>query len=336
MKRLVRLFLLGIILLSSCAKEEDINEVYPLVYPPHFPEPVYKFEDNPFTLEGFALGRKLFFDPILSINNTISCGSCHAPVHYFADHNVALSTGVYGRTGIRNAPVAFNLMWNEAFMWDGGVNHIELSGFPAMTDTNEMAETMNGILFKLQNSPEYPALFEKAFGEGPITDQHLFYALTQFSASVVSATSKYDYYIQGKLDFSEVELAGLELFRAKCEACHQEPLFTDYSFRNNGLDLVFTDLGRARITQNQEDLGKFKVPTLRNVLHTYPYMHDGRFRNIDEVLDHYSSGIQNSASLDPLLSQGISLSEQDKANLKAFLRTLTDVEFLENRLYYEP
>lgn len=336
MTRLVNIFLVGLLLLSSCGKEEDVNELYPLVYPPHFPEPVYKFEGNPFTLDGFALGRKLFFDPILSVNNTVSCGSCHATVHYFADHNIALSTGVYGRTGIRNAPVAFNLMWNKAFMWDGGVNHIELSGFPAMTDTNEMAETMNGILLKLQTSQEYPALFEKAFGEGPITDQHLFHALTQFSAAVVSATSKYDYFIQGKANFSELELTGLEVFRSKCETCHQEPLFTDYSFRNNGLDEVFTDLGRARITQNQDDLGKFKVPTLRNVLHTYPYMHDGRLRSIDEVFDHYSSGVQYTASLDPLLIGGISLSEEERSQLKAFLRTLTDEEFLQNRLFYEP
>lgn len=335
MKALTWVFFLGILLLAACGKEEEVAEEYPLVYPSHFPEPVYKFENNPFTMNGFTLGRKLFYDPILSVDSTIACANCHATVHYFADHNLSLSSGVYGRIGVRNSPAIFNTLWNESFMWDGGVNHIEFSGLPAMTDPREMDETIANILVKLRNDSQYPALFKDAFGTEEITDQYLFYALSQFTASIISSTSKYDYYIQGKAEFTELETQGLAVFRANCETCHKEPLLTDYTFRNTGLDSEFSDLGRARITLNPDDIGKFKVPTLRNVLHTYPYMHDGRFRSIDQVLDHYANPVQ-SPTLDPLLSNGIALTETERTQLKAFLKTLTDEEFLTKKFLYEP
>jgi len=321
-------------LLIGCSKDEapDNNS---LVLPSHFPEPHYNFVNNPITYEGFFLGRKLFYDPILSVNNTVSCGTCHAPNHAFADHNMPVSFGVFGRRGTRNSPPVFNLLWSTSFMWDGGVNHIEVSGFPAITDENEMAEDIGNVVEKLKNHPKYPEWFKKAFGNVEITDQLMFYALTQFMGAIISSESKYDKYVTGKGNLSQIELDGLHLFRTHCSACHTEPLFTDYSFRNNGLDEEFEDLGRARISLDNNDNGKFKVPTLRNVELTYPYMHDGRFANLDEVLNHYSSGIVHSPTLDPLLSGGIVLSESDKAKLKAFLLTLTDDALISNLKFYE-
>jgi cytochrome c peroxidase len=330
-------FILLIILLviQGCKKDDGASGQFDLVLPSHFPEPHYIFENNPYTYDGFFLGRKLFYDPILSVNNTVSCGTCHAPNHAFADHNMPFSFGVFGRRGIRNSPPVFNMLWSTSFMWDGGVNHIEVSSLPAITDENEMAESISNVVQKLQNHEQYPRLFEKAFGTNQVTDQLMFFALAQFMGAIISAESKYDQYVTGKGNLTQQELQGLQLFRTHCSSCHTEPLFTDYSFRNNGLDEEFTDLGRARITLDDNDAGKFKVPTLRNVELTYPYMHDGRFANLDDVLNHYSSGIVSSATLDPSLQGGIPLSESDKAKLKAFLKTLTDINLISNTDLYE-
>lgn len=335
MNKATFIFLVLILAISSCKNDDDKPGENLLVYPSHFPAPHYNFENNPFTYEGFLLGKKLFYDPILSINNTISCGTCHAPNHAFADHNSSISFGVFGRQGIRNSPTIFNALWNTSFMWDGGVNHIELSGLPAITDENEMAETMTNVIAKLQSDNEYPNLFKRVFGEINITDQKVFYALTQFMGPLISANSKYDKYVTGKTNLTETEMAGLQIFNTSCSNCHQEPLFTNYTFRNNGLDSDFTDLGRARITLDPNDEGKFKVPTLRNIELTYPYMHDGRFNTLDQVIDHYSTGIVASATLDPLLQNGFNFTTQEKAQLKAFLLTLTDNELIGNTAFYE-
>jgi cytochrome c peroxidase len=323
-----------VVLMQSC-KKDGASDEFNLVLPSHFPEPHYNFENNPITNEGFFLGRKLFYDPILSVNNTVSCGTCHAPNHAFADHNMPVSFGVFGRRGIRNSPTIFNMLWSTSFMWDGGVNHIEVSGLPAITDENEMAEDIGNVIEKLKNHPDYPKWFKQAFGTDEITDQRMFYALTQFMGALISSNSKYDNYVTGKGNLSQIELEGLQLFRTHCSTCHTEPLFTDYSFRNNGLDAEFTDWGRARISLIDDDKGKFKVPTLRNIELTYPYMHDGRFANLDQVLNHYSSGIVSSATLDASLASGIPLSNTDKEKLKAFLLTLTDEVLISNLEFYE-
>lgn len=336
MKRFLLIFFLPLLIFSCNKNEEDTPDSFELVYPAHFPTPEYQFENNEFSREGFILGRKLFYDPLLSVNNTVSCGTCHDAPHAFSDHNVPISSGVFGRMGRRNSPPVFNMLWNTSFMWDGGVNHIELSGLIALTDENEMDETIQNILDKLRNHETYPALFEETFGTDEIDDQKFFYALTQFMGAIISSNSKYDKYINGQENFSNDELAGLQLFRTHCESCHQEPLFTDYSFRNNGLDSDFEDEGRFGITLNPDDLGKFKVPTLRNITFTYPYMHDGRFINLDQVLNHYSNGIVTSSTLDAQLENGIPLNETEKMQLKAFLETLTDYEMLNNIEFYAP
>lgn len=330
----IGLLLIISITIISCNKEESTPSKYRLELPSYFPQPEYEFEVNQLTNDGFLLGKKLFFDPKLSKDGTISCASCHAPQNFFVDLNVPISFGVDGKQGNRNAPSLVNLIWNKSFMWDGGVNHIEISALPALTDSNEMAETISSIIDKLNNDSDYPYLFEKVFQKSEITDQQLFYALTQYMGTIISASSKYDKVKQGKINFTSSEMAGYEVFKTNCAHCHVEPLFTDYSFQNNGLNIT-EDIGRERISQNNADKYKFKVPTLRNVLYTAPYMHDGRFMDIDEVLQHYISGIEQSATLAPSLQNGVQLSVEQQNNLILFLETLTDEDLRNNSKFYE-
>lgn len=328
-----------LVLVVSCKKEEitEVKEGTLSFYQPSdFPAPVYPLEQNPITLEKFELGKRLFYSTFLSSDNTISCASCHAQTHGFADHNIPFSIGVGGQSGIRNAPPIFNMAWLPYFMWDGGVNHLEIFSLAPITNPVEMDETMENVINKLNASEYWKTRFKAAFGSDEITDQNLFLALTQYMLMIVSDKSKFDQVNRGEATFTPNEAAGYELFSQKCAACHTEPLFTNNAFINNGLDLVSTDLGRATITQLEGDKGKFKVPTLRNILLTYPYMHDGRFFTIDQVLEHYNSGIQAHPNLDPSLQNGIPLTPTDKSNLKAFFETLTDYELMGNRLLAEP
>jgi cytochrome c peroxidase len=328
-----------LVVVSGCQKENDEvpqASFQGLVVPSYFPPTHYQFINNPITESGFELGRKLFYDKQLSVNNTISCGSCHAQVHGFADHGVPLSFGIYGREGKRNAPPIFNMAWHPTYMWDGGITHIEVMPLAPLLDTLEMGETVANILEKLQNDPSYPPLFEKAFGSTEINDQRMLWAFAQFMSMIVSNNSKYDQVKRGETTFTAIEQQGYALFQAKCNSCHTEPLFTDFSYRNNGLDTEFTDLGRNRITQDPADLGKFKVPSLRNLEFTYPFMHDGRFSTINKVLDHYEEGVVASASLDPLLSSGIPLTDEERTAIKAFLYTLNDFTYIGDQRFAEP
>lgn len=309
--------------------EQSEFEQFEFVAPAHFPEQQYTFEGNELSVQRFELGKRLFFDKQLSSDNSISCASCHAQVHAFADHNVALSTGVYGRMGKRNSPSIANMAWSPSFMWDGGVNHLEMFSVAPITDTNEMNETMLNVVAKLNSDPVYVDQFKQAYQVNEVNDQVLLKALTLYMIMIVSDQSKYDKWIRGEASLSAEEHAGRLLFDQNCASCHSGALQTDYSFRNNGLDSVFTDLGRGRITNNVDDYGKFKVPSLRNVRLTYPYMHDGRFQTLAEVLDHYSNGIVSSNSLDPGLVNGIPMTEEEKEQIIAFLETLTDYELLD-------
>ena len=325
--------------LISCKKKEialEPTETLTFYQPSDFPEPIYPLSQNPITMEKFKLGRELFYSKTLSSDNSISCASCHAQTHGFADHNIAMSIGVGGQSGSRNAPPIFNMAWLPYFMWDGGVNHLEIFSLAPITNPVEMNETMENVINKLNDSDYWKTRFNLAFGTTTITDKNLFLALTQYMLMIVSDKSKYDQVKRGKAVFTTEEQAGYELFSQKCASCHTEPLFTSNAFKNNGLDLVSVDLGRAKITQLESDKGKFKVPTLRNVLLTYPYMHDGRFFTIDQVLEHYNSGVQAHPNLDPSLQNGIPLSPIDKTNLKRFFETLTDYELMGSKLLAEP
>lgn len=327
-------FILTIIVIISCQNDQGSSM---LSYPDFFPEPRYQFTKNVLSKEGFELGKALFHDPILSRDNSISCESCHAQVHAFADHNVSFSTGVEGRIGNRNSPSIVNAIWNTSFMWDGGINHIEIMPLGPIVNHVEMDESLENIIAKLENSSYYKAAFKKVFNEDKINSQQIFYALTQYMGMLISDDSKYDKYRKGLVNFDSEELEGYMIFKNKCSTCHVEPLFTDFSFRHTGLEDLTGDIGRGKITLSESDNYKFKVPSLRNIMLTYPYMHDGRFMTIDQVLDHYTSGVKDHPNLDPALRQngklGIELSEDDKKALKKFLLTLNDYTFISNKLF---
>jgi cytochrome c peroxidase len=338
------LLLLMAVMLSSCYKDVAIEKPISFTKPANFPEPVYQFKNNSLTQQGFILGRKLFYDPILSKDSSISCSSCHQQFAAFAHSGHSLSHGINGLFGIRNAPGIFNAAWHQTFMWDGGINHIEVMPTAPIENAVEMNETMGNVVAKLKRSHNYKQLFEAAFGKQEITDKLMLLALAQFMGSMVSANAKYDKYIRNESggNLSAEEKNGMAIFKAKCATCHSGELFTDFSFRNNGLDQNFNkDNGRAHITQLAEDEGKFMVPSLRNVELTAPYMHDGRFWTLEAVLNHYQKEVKKSSTLDPALIQpndalGIDLNETEKQQVIAFLKTLTDWEFVNDKRFSEP
>ena len=305
--------------------------------PKGWPKPHYDFSKNPLTEEGFQLGRKLFYDPILSRDSTISCSSCHLQATGFTHVDHSLSHGIDGKIGTRNSMTLMNLAWSKSFMWDGGVNHIDVQALNPLTNPVEMDETLEHVVQKLQKSEKYQQLFENAFGDSKITGQRLLKALTQFELLLVSSNSKYDKVLRKEAVFTEQEQKGYHLFKTNCASCHNEPLFTNDKFENNGLaiDTTLNDIGRIKITNKKEDYLRFKVPTLRNIQFTFPYMHDGRFKTLTEVIKHYNS-ISNSTFLPKELSKPMNLSDNDRVDLVAFLKTLTDNEFLFNKRFSYP
>lgn len=332
---------LGCLLVNACKKSGDGNsgpQSLDFPIPAGFPTPQYSFTGNPLTKEGFELGRKLFYDGRLSKDGNFPCASCHQQFAAFATLDHPLSHGFNNQFTLRNAPGLFNMAWNKEFHWDGGINNIEVQPLAPITAPNEMAEDINNVINKLKADNIYPKMFTAAFGDETINSQRMLFAITQFVNSMVSANSKYDKVKQGKAAFTQAEQNGYALFQSKCATCHTEPLFTDNSFRNNGIpvDPYINDYGRMRITNKKEDSLKFKVPSLRNVALTFPYGHDGRFSSITSVLDHYSSGIQNGPTLDPLLKNKIPLTNFDKFYLLEFLKTLSDSSFISDKRFAQP
>jgi len=306
--------------------------------PAGFPEPVYKFQNNPLTEEGFMLGRKLFYDGKLSKDGNFPCASCHQQYAAFATFDHPLSHGFNNQFSFRNAPVIFNEAWQKEFNLDGGVNNIEVQPLAPITAHNEMSETIENVIFKIKEDTSYAPLFKAAFNDNTINSQRVLKAMAQFTVSLVSGNSKYDKVKRGEASFLFYEQHGYELFQTHCTTCHPEPMFTDFSYRNIGLaaDPSLKDYGRMKITNDSNDSLKFKVPSLRNVAVSSPYMHDGRFWYISQCIRHYRDGIQKSATLDPALINGIQLTEREIADVNSFLRTLTDSSFLRNPRYADP
>ncbi len=304
--------------------------------------------NNPLTQEGIALGKKLFFEKRLSANNTQACANCHNPNKSFTDGR-RYSVGIDAIQGTRNAMPLFNLAWNydDTFFWDGRELGLERQSFDPITNPIEMHETLENVVQKLQQDPMYPELFQRAFGTASIDSVLISKALAQFERTIISANSKFDRYLLGEATLNTQELEGFNVFmdenRGDCFHCHgseNNPLWTDNKFHNNGLDATSTDLGLAIATGDPNDNGKFRTPSLRNLAFTAPYMHDGRFETLDDVINHYSEGLQDSPTIDPLMKKvaqgGVQLSNTDKASLKAFLLSLSDYNFITDPQYSNP
>lgn len=348
-------YILSLFFLISCESDSNTDEEYSPIYvdisiptlfqnkliPPLIPA------NNPLTTEGIALGKKLFFDPILSKDNSISCATCHNPSDSFTDIHT-FSAGVNDSLGTRNAMPLFNLAWNfdERFAWDGKEFSLESQVLEPVTNTSEMNANWAEVTKRLAAHSEYPLLFQQAFGINSIDSIHVTKAIAQFERTLISANSKFDQYLLNEIELTESELNGFNVFiseeKGDCFHCHgsqNNPLWTDNLFHNNGLDSEFTDLGLGAVTGDSNDNGKFKSPSLRNLAFTAPYMHDGRFTTLEEVIHHYSEGLQNSPTIDPLMKQistgGVNLTNQEKIDLKAFLLTLSDYNFINNPQFQE-
>jgi cytochrome c peroxidase len=300
--------------------------------------------DNPLTVERVELGKTLFFDKLLSINNAQSCADCHLPEKAFAD-NRRIARGAEGKFGTRNVMPLFNLAWKKDFFWDGRAKSLREQVLQPVQNPIEMHETLTNLCDKLRTAgkTDYAGLFATAFGSPEITPEKISLALENYLLTLTSFDAKFDRVLRGNEKFTVEEQRGFELFSteydprrgqygADCFHCHGGPLFQSQGFANNGSGGAFEDIGREKVTGKSSDRGKFAVPSLRNIGLTAPYMHDGRFRTLEDVVEHYSTGVVRSATLDPNLAKhpegGVPLNTADKHALVAFLKTLTDEEFL--------
>lgn len=332
-------------LLLSCSSEgeEYVNLPLDFSVPSNFPNLQYDIAANPPTEKGFELGKKLFYDGRLASDGLISCGFCHIQADAFTHHGHTVSHGVDNALGTRNAPSIQNLAYQSIFMYDGAANHLDLQPIIPLTSEIEMNGDLTAILAMMKADKEYQNLFKASFTDGSISIENMLKALSQFMVMLTSSNSKFDHYRRneagGELTTDESE--GYALFKTKCASCHATDLQTDDSFRNNGLAInpLINDVGRYRVTEQVQDYYKFKVPSLRNVEKSAPYMHDGRFGTLEAVLDHYSSGVNVSLTLDPILQKdgkiGITISAKEKLQLIAFLKTLTDNQYLTDKRFSE-
>lgn len=356
MKKSVFIFI--ILALFSCRKEKVGFKPtpYSLIKPTHFPNMVIP-DDNPLTKEGVELGRFLFYEKRLSGDNTMSCATCHMPQNGFSDAN-QFSVGIDGIAGTRQSMALVNLGWENFFFWDGRASSLEEQILEPVPNPIEMHQSWKDAVSKLNADVKYRNRFFRAFNEEGIDSIKVTKAIAQFLRTLVSGESKYDvmYKYENSMTLNSneqsvlgtidpEEWAGYDLFKslngADCFHCHNGPLMQVKKFSNNGLmPNSINDLGRAHVTKNPEDNYKFKVPTLRNIALTAPYMHDGRFTTLDEVIEHYSSGIHMNPTIDPLIefgSQGgVQLDVQEKYLLKKFLLTLTDNNFINNPNFKDP
>lgn len=351
------LFFVIIAFCWACRKDKVHFETtpYKLEIPSHFPAmPIPA--DNPMTEQGVALGRKLFYDARLSLDNSIACASCHLQEAAFSDPR-KLSEGVNGTLGSRNASALINLGWQQSFFWDGRAKTLEEQILEPVPNPVEMHQSWEETIAKLAADQNYRNEFFVAFGASDITKELVAKAIAQFLRTLISSNSKFDviYKIANSqaltaeeqvlsTQLTPEEWYGYDLFKslngADCAHCHNGALMQVQKFSNNGLDLNPVDLGRELITGNPADRGKFKVPTLRNIALTAPYMHDGRFATLDEVINHYSSGVKKTEYTDPLMEfahqGGVQLDAAQKSALKAFLLTLTDEKFVQNKAFSKP
>jgi cytochrome c peroxidase len=327
---------------------------YQFIYPSNFGNRINIPADNPTTKQGVYLGRMLFYEKRLSADNTISCSSCHEQAKAFTDGK-ALSVGVDKQLSSRNAMSLANLLWTRKFFWDGRSASLEEQAVFPMTNPHEMGQQLSVSVEKLSNTAIYPDLFKVVFGDKTINGERITKALSQFERTLISCNSKYDQYLKGDYHPAKAELDGMALFMnapqpdkgirgANCAHCHGGPKTYMELFHNNGLDSIPKDLGIENLTRQPGDRGRFKVPTLRNIALTTPYMHDGRFKTLDEVIDHYSDHVQQSAALSTVFrgesndvgGKTLHLNANEKKEIIAFLNMLTDSTFITDKRFADP
>lgn len=325
-------------------------EAYVLEVPAHFPQMDIP-KDNPMTRQGIELGRHLFYDPILSADSTMSCASCHLPEFNFTDGK-AFSTGIDGLLGKRSSMSLINIGYvNAGLFWDGRAKTLEDQALLPVEDPVELHHLWPEIVDDLKKHPTYPKMFREAFGisdKSEITKELAVKAIAQFERTIISKDSKFDKVQEGKAQFTDLELLGYGLFfdddpdlpDTECGHCHNIPMTSSDAFFNNGLTQAatlddFPDRGRGAVTMTKADNGKFRAPTLRNIKYSAPYMHDGRFKTLDEVFAHYKSGAKSSPTKDPLL-HNLEINAQHIEGLKAFIETFTDTIFYKNPALKNP
>lgn len=339
------ILLLILLLFWSCSDDDDEYQNIPLVFeiPSNFPPLAYDVANNPPTEKGFELGKKLFYDGRLASDGIVSCGFCHIQADAFTHHGHTFSHGVDDAIGTRNTPPIQNLAYQTTFMYDGATSHLDLQPIIPFTSPIEMNGNFSDVIIMMKADATYQKLFKIAFTDGQINAENMLKALGQFMVMVTSSNSRFDKFRRNEAGgiLSQQEQAGYTLFNQKCASCHATDLFTDNSFRNNGLQVnpAINDIGRYRVTQLDQDVYKFKVPSLRNIEKTAPYMHDGRLFTLEAVMEHYNSGVVNSNTLDPLLKTngklGIPTTEVEKTQIIAFLKTLTDTQYLTDKRFSE-
>ncbi|WBA42257.1 cytochrome-c peroxidase [Hymenobacter canadensis] len=366
--------LFGLLLLAAaCGKDPDDPAPpnpppapatpYTLVLPSQLPQSVTLPADNPLTVEGIELGRKLFYETRLSSTNTMSCGSCHQQSKAFTDGRTR-AVGVDGIPHPRNTMSLVNLLWEPNLNWDGSATTLEAQARTPIENPVELHQSLAVGVSKLQQTALYPPLFAQAFGSATVTEANVLKALAQFERTLISSNSRYEKSLLRQAALSADERAGRVLFfnhpgeggivtarGGSCDHCHNGNNFLFTASRlgttqyfNNGLDLTFTDQGRFNVTGLNADRGRFRVPTLRNIALTAPYMHDGRFRTLEEVVNHYNEHmLSNSPNVDPILllsnttgGTKLDLTTTEKRQLVAFLKTLTDSTFIQNPRFSNP
>lgn len=331
----LKLVLLGALLWTACKKDNpqkvDDRPWYS-VYPDDFPSPIIPGENQP-NAARIELGKALFYDPILSIDSSISCASCHAPSLAFAD-SAATTPGVFQRPGTRNVPSLFNLAYQPHYLREASLPTLEMQILVPIQEHNEFAHNIVDIGVTLSKIPFYDSLSRLAYGQEP-GPYSITRSIAAFERTLISANSAYDQARRGQRIRSSAEEKGYQLFlsdRLNCAKCHSEPFFTNFQPENNGLYMTYKDPGRFRFSKLSEDSGSFKIPSLRNVALTPPYMHDGSIRTLNEVIDFYASGGANNPNKNPLI-QGFTLSPEEKSDLIIFLQSLSDSSFVKNPNY---
>lgn len=345
MNRLLLLPVLWAFTLIACRDTTPEEPPTPTPYvfqaPEGFP-PFFDPEDNKTTLEGIALGRKLFYDPVLSGNNTIACADCHKQENGFTDPR-RFSIGIDGIAGHRNSMSLINLAWQHRLFWDGRAHGLEDQALFPIKDPIEMHETLGNAVAELQAIPEYRELFWQAFGTRQIDSSLVAKAIAQFERTLISFNSRYDRWKQGLDTLDKSEMNGMQLFmdpvKGGCAKCHSfGAMFSDFLFRNNGKDSIVTDMGRFTVSGLPQDIGAVKTPSMRNVEYTAPYMLDGRFATLEEVLEFYNTGFHLGPHTDPFMSTLVKgrLNEKEKRDIIAFLKTLSEPDILTNPAFSKP